>query len=46
MPPPKLKIESKKYKKYCKLADQGELENHKVMKAKDLWKKMLRVFNK
>jgi len=33
----------KKYKKYCKLADQGELENHKVMKAKDLWKKMLRV---
>ena len=33
----------KKYKKYCKLADQGELENHKVVKAKDLWKKMLRV---
>jgi ribonucleoside-diphosphate reductase alpha chain len=33
----------KKYKKYCKLADEGEIENHKVMKAKDLWKKMLRV---
>lgn len=33
----------KRYKKYCKLADEGEIENHKVMKAKDLWKKMLRV---
>ncbi len=33
----------KRYKKYCKLADSGELENHKVIKAKDLWKKMLRV---
>tara|TARA_R100000005_G_scaffold59419_2_gene30158 strand:+ start:6603 stop:9071 length:2469 start_codon:yes stop_codon:yes gene_type:complete len=33
----------KRYKKYCKLADSGELENHKVVKAKDLWKKMLRV---
>lgn len=33
----------KKYKKYCKLADEGKLENHKVIKAKELWKKMLRV---
>ena len=33
----------KKYKKYCKLADNGELENFKVVKAKELWKKMLRV---
>ena len=33
----------KRYKKYCKLADSGELENHKVIKAKDLWKRMLRV---
>lgn len=31
------------YKKYCKLADNGELENYKIVKAKDLWKKMLRV---
>ena len=33
---------NKKYKKYCKMADCGELPNHKVMKAKELWKKMLR----
>ena len=33
----------KRYKKYCKLADSGELENFKVVKAKELWKKMLRV---
>ena len=33
----------RRYKKYCKLADEGEIENHKVVKAKDLWKKMLRV---
>ena len=33
----------KRYKKYCKLADNGELENFKVVKAKELWKKMLRV---
>ena len=33
----------KKYKKYCKLADNGELKNFKVIKAKDLWKRMLRV---
>jgi len=32
----------KKYKKYCKLADDGEIENFKIVKAKDLWKKMLR----
>ena len=32
----------KAYKKYCKLADEGEIENFKVVKAKDLWKKMLR----
>ncbi len=31
------------YKKYCKLADSGDLENYKIVKAKDLWKKMLRV---
>ena len=33
----------KKYKKYCKLADKGEMPNYKKIKAKDLWKKMLRV---
>ncbi len=33
----------RRYKKYCKLADEGKIENHKVVKAKDLWKKMLRV---
>jgi len=33
----------KKYKKYCKLADNGELKNFKIIKAKDLWKRMLRV---
>jgi len=33
----------KRYKKYCKLADNGELENFKVIKAKDLWKRMLRA---
>ena len=32
----------KRYKKYCKLAEEGQLENHRVVKAKDLWKKMLR----
>ena len=26
----------KAYQKYCKLADEGELVNHKVIKAKDL----------
>tara|TARA_Y100000114_G_scaffold144784_1_gene153747 strand:- start:5922 stop:8357 length:2436 start_codon:yes stop_codon:yes gene_type:complete len=33
----------KKYKKYCKMADQGEISNYKIVKAKDLWKRMLRV---
>tara|TARA_Y100001938_G_scaffold14389_2_gene17745 strand:- start:4091 stop:6556 length:2466 start_codon:yes stop_codon:yes gene_type:complete len=33
----------KAYKKYCKLADDGKIKNHKVIKAKDLWKHMLRV---
>jgi ribonucleoside-diphosphate reductase alpha chain len=33
----------KRYKKYCKMADQGEITNHKKIKAKDLWKRMLRV---
>ena len=33
----------KKYKKYCKLADAGEIKNYKKIPAKDLWKKMLRV---
>ena len=32
----------KAYKKYCKLADEGEITNFKTLKAKDLWKKMLR----
>ena len=33
----------KKYKKYCKIADDGEIKNFKIVKAKDLWKKMLRA---
>ena len=33
----------KRYKKYCKMADQSEISNYKVVKAKDLWKRMLRV---
>jgi len=33
---------NKAYKKYCKLANDREIENFKVVKAKDLWKKMLR----
>jgi len=32
-----------KYKKYCKMADNGEIENFRKIKAKDLWKRMLRV---
>jgi len=32
----------KAYKKYCKQADNGEIKNFKVVKAKSLWKKMLR----
>ena len=31
-----------RYKEYCRMADDGELRNFKVIKAKDLWKKMLR----
>jgi ribonucleoside-diphosphate reductase alpha chain len=33
----------KKYKSYCKKADKGDIKNFKVIKAKDLWKKMLRA---
>ena len=33
----------KAYTKYCKRADSGKITNFKVVKAKDLWKKMLRV---
>ena len=33
----------KRYKKYCKLADSGEIKNYKKIPAKDLWKKMLRA---
>jgi len=33
---------TKAYKKYCRLADEGKIKNFKVIKAKDLWKKMLR----
>ena len=32
----------KKYKSYCKKAEKGEIPNFKKIKAKDLWKKMLR----
>ena len=31
------------YAKYCKRVDEGEILNFKKVKAKDLWKKMLRV---
>jgi ribonucleoside-diphosphate reductase alpha chain len=33
----------KRYKKYCAKADKGELTNFRTIKAKDLWKKMLRT---
>jgi len=33
----------KAYVKYCKLAEKGEIKNCKKIKAKELWKKMLRV---
>jgi ribonucleoside-diphosphate reductase alpha chain len=33
----------KRYSHYCKMADNGEIKNFKVVKAKDLWKKMLRM---
>lgn len=32
-----------KYNKYCNLAKDGKIKNFKVIKAKELWKKMLRV---
>ena len=32
----------KRYNHYCKKADKGEITNFKKMRAKDLWKKMLR----
>jgi len=33
----------KQYKKYCTMANNGELSNFRTVKAKDLWKKMLRA---
>tara|TARA_Y100000592_G_C5482355_1_gene326446 strand:+ start:12187 stop:14655 length:2469 start_codon:yes stop_codon:yes gene_type:complete len=33
----------KKYKYYCNKADKGEVKNFRVLPAKDLWKKMLKV---
>ena len=33
---------AKKYKRYVKLADAGEIKSFRVVNAKDLWKKMLR----
>jgi len=33
---------NKAYAKYCKLADNGGIKNFKIIKAKDLWKKMLK----
>jgi ribonucleoside-diphosphate reductase alpha chain len=33
----------KQYAAACKKADKGEIENFKIIKAKDLWKKMLRL---
>ena len=33
----------KRYKKYCKMADDGKIQNFRIIKAKDLWKRMLRV---
>jgi ribonucleoside-diphosphate reductase alpha chain len=33
---------NKKYKKYCSLADKGDITNFKKVSAKGLWKKMLR----
>ena len=33
----------KRYKHYCKKADEGKIKNFKIVKAKDLWKKMLRL---
>jgi ribonucleoside-diphosphate reductase alpha chain len=33
----------KKYEYYCRKADNGEIKNFRVMPAKELWKKMLKV---
>ena len=33
---------SKKYKRYVKMADEGEIKSFRIVNAKDLWKKMLR----
>jgi len=33
----------KKYKSYCAKANKRDIKNFKIIKAKDLWKKMLRV---
>tara|TARA_Y100000593_G_scaffold94579_1_gene194408 strand:- start:11586 stop:14054 length:2469 start_codon:yes stop_codon:yes gene_type:complete len=33
----------KKYKKYCKMAEEGKIKNYKKINSKELWKKMLRV---
>jgi ribonucleoside-diphosphate reductase alpha chain len=33
----------KHYESYSKKADAGEIKTHKIMPAKDLWKKMLKV---
>jgi len=33
---------SNKYEAYCKMADEGLLKNHRIILAKDLWKKMLK----
>lgn len=33
----------KLYKNFCKMADSGEIKNFKIIPAKELWKKMLRV---
>lgn len=34
---------NEEYKKCCERADEGKIKNFKIVKAKDLWKKMLRV---
>ena len=33
----------KRYESYSKMADNGEINNFKIIKAKELWKKMLRA---
>ena len=33
----------KKYKSYCRKAEKGDIENFRKIKAKDLWKRMLRT---